>query len=180
MTLAVDTARLHLLPLTPEAVDALLAGNGDQLTLLTGAVFPTPVTPPPLMEDALPFMRDRLRANPGELGWWAWLVVRRDTRQVLGSAGFGGQPNGEGALVMGYATYPSFEGHGYASEAVKALIDWAFTQDGVRKVCATIPPWNTGSRRVAEKVGMRQVGTIWEEDVDEVELWAVDRYPERA
>lgn len=173
--LAIATARLRLLPFTPDSVDALLAGDAATLTTLTGARFPEPLAPPPLMEDALPFVRERLRADPAQLGWWAWLVVRQDTAEAIGSVGFGGPPDADGAVMMGYATYPHVEGRGFATEAVRGLVDWALQQPGVRRVCATIPPWNTASRRVAEKVGMRPVGTIWEEEVDEVVLYAVDR-----
>lgn len=173
--LAIATARLRLLPFTPDSIDALLAGDAATLATLTGARFPEPPAPPPLMEDTLPFVRERLRAEPGQLGWWAWIVVREDTGEAIGSVGFGGPPDADGAVVMGYATYPRFERHGFATEAVRALVGWAMAQPGVRRVCATIPPWNAPSRRVAEKVGMRPVGTIWEEDVDEVVLYAVDR-----
>jgi RimJ/RimL family protein N-acetyltransferase len=77
---------------------------------------------------------------------------------------------------MGYSTYEDAHGRGYATEAVNGLLQWAFAQPHVRKVCATIPSWNVGSRRVAEKVGMTRAGLIWEEELGEdVELWGVQR-----
>jgi RimJ/RimL family protein N-acetyltransferase len=47
---------------------------------------------------------------------------------------------------------------GYGTEATGMLIDWAFEQPSVQAVRATIPPWNTPSIRVAEKLGMIVVG----------------------
>jgi hypothetical protein len=44
-------------------------------------------------------------------------------------------------------------------------------QPGVDRVCASIPPDNVPARRVAEKVGMRIAGTVWEEDIDDVLLY---------
>ncbi|HWA17278.1 MAG TPA: GNAT family N-acetyltransferase, partial [Gemmatimonadales bacterium] len=116
-------------------------------------------------------VRDQLRANPSSLGWWTWLAVERDTRRVTGALGFGGPPDAEGAVMIGYATYPAVDHRGYASEAAKALIDWALTQPGVTRVCASIPPDNAPARRVAEKVGMRVAGTVWEEEIDDVLLY---------
>jgi RimJ/RimL family protein N-acetyltransferase len=171
----IETDRLILQPLDAEAVDALVRGDADAVERATGAGFPRPAGPPPLMEGALPLVRDRLRTNPEELGWWTWLVVHRETRFALGAVGFGGPPNQEGEVVMGYATYPARTGKGYATEAAGALARWALTQPGVRRVCCTIPPWNEGALRVARKIGMRQVGTIWEEDTDEVLLFAIER-----
>lgn len=169
------TDRLELRPFTADAIEALLAGDEARLTALTSATFPTPIRPPPLMEDVLPSVRDRLRADASQEGWWSWIVIRREDRTVVGSLGFGGPPDVEGALVLGYATYPNAEGKGFATEAVTGLVDWALRQPEVSKVCATIPLWNAPSIRVAEKVGMRVVATVWEEDVDDVLLYAIER-----
>jgi RimJ/RimL family protein N-acetyltransferase len=166
-----STARLDLIPFRAEAIDLLLAGDGPGLTRLTGLHFPEPLTPPPLLEAVLPLVRDRLTADPASLGWWTWLAVERQSRRVTGALGFGGPPDPEGAVMIGYATYPGSDRRGYASEATRTLVDWALAQPGVRRVCASIPPENTAARRVAEKVGMRIAGTVWEEDIDSVLLY---------
>ena len=69
---------------------------------------------------------------------------------------------------MGYSIYPAFEGQGYATEAARALAGWALDQPGVTCVRATIPPRHAPSLRVVEKLGMRQVGTVHDDDVGEV------------
>jgi RimJ/RimL family protein N-acetyltransferase len=173
--LRLTTERLELLPLTADALDALIRRDRGRLEAMTGARFPDPLLPPPLMDDALPFMRDRLQADPGELGWWAWLIIARATREAVGSLGLGGRPDGEGTVVLGYAIYPAFEGRGYATEAAQALITWALGQSGVTRVRATIPPGHTPSLRVAEKLGMREVGTAQDDEVGEVRVFEVDR-----
>lgn len=169
------TGRLELVPFTADAIDALLAGDAARLQSLTGLVFPTPLRPPPLMEELLPLVRDQLRADPGSLGWWTWLAVEKATHKVTGALGFGGPPDAEGAVMIGYATYPAVDHRGYASEAAMALIDWALVQPGVTRVCASIPPDNAPARRVAEKVGMRVAGTVWEEEIDDILLYEIRR-----
>ena len=77
--------------------------------------------------------------------------------------------------MIGYATYPGAAQHGFATEATEALVEWALRQPDVQRVCASIPPDNAGARRVAEKVGMRIAGTVWEEEIDEVLLYEVKR-----
>lgn len=172
----IRTDRLELRPFTAETVRALRHGDRGTLERLMDARFTDPLAPPPLLSDALPFIEDRLEHYPEEAGWWSWLVVRRDDRRAVGSIGFGGRPDAEGAVVVGYSTYPEADGRGYATEAVKALFAWAFAQSAVQKICATIPAWNASSRRVAEKAGMQRAGTIWEEELGEdVELWAKSR-----
>jgi len=171
----IGTDRLELIPFTADAIDLLLARNQMRLRETTGLVFPEPLRPPPLMEDLLPHVRDRLRDEPETLGWWTWLAVERDSRRVTGALGFGGPPDPEGAVMIGYSTYPGADRKGYASEATRALVDWALAQPGVTRVCASIPPDNLPARRVAEKVGMAIVGTVWEEDIDDVLLYGIER-----
>jgi ribosomal-protein-alanine N-acetyltransferase len=168
----VHTSRLDLTPLGAEAVDALLARDGERLRRLTGARFRDPA-PPPYMAEALPVVRERLRERPGESPWWNWLVVDRETGEAAGSVAFAGPPGAEGAVLVGYAMYPAYEGRGYATEAVKAMVAWAFAQPGVREVRALAPVWNTPALRVAENVGMRPVASEEDDDVGEVLLYAV-------
>ena len=169
----IATERLDLPPLSAEAIEALIDGDGERLTALTGAVFPLPVRAPPLMEDALPFFRDRLRDEPSVAPWFARLIVRRETREAVGSVGLNGPPDAEGMVLAGYSVYPEFQGHGYATEAMRALVAWALAQPGVTRVRATIPPGNAPSLRVAEKAGMRLVGTERDDEVGEVQVWEI-------
>lgn len=168
----VQTARLDLRPLGAEAIEALLAGDAERLRRLTGVHF-RDLAPPPYMADALPVVRDRLRDHPAETPWWNWLVVDRDSEEAVGSVAFGGPVNVEGAVLVGYAVYPEFEGRGYATEAVRAMVAWAFAQPGVREVRALAPVWNTPALRVAENVGMHPVAAEEDDDVGEVLLYAV-------
>ena len=172
----ITAPRLDLAPLSVEALDALIAGDGDRLEALTGARFPRPLAAPPLMEDALPFMRDALRGDPASAAWGPYLVVLRETGEAIGSAGFTGPPNGDGSVLMGYSVYASFQGQGLASEAAAALVSWALRQAGVRQVRATIPPWHRASQRVAEKAGLCRTGRVVH-DPDEglVEVWERSR-----
>ncbi len=168
----VRTERLALAPLGPEAVQALLDHDADRLRSLTGASFDR-AAPPPYMADALPVVRDRLREHPDESVWWNWLIVRRETGQAVGSVAFGGAPDPRGAVLIGYAMYPEHEGHGFATEAVRAMIAWAFRQPGVREVRALAPVWNTPALKVAENVGMRPVAADEDDDIGEVLVYAV-------
>ena len=171
----VRTERLQLTPLSAEAVEALLQGDAARLRSLTQAEFADPAGPPPYMAESLPVVKDRLRKNPAEARWWNWLVVRQDNREAVGSVAFGGQPDATGAVLVGYAMYPAREGNGYATEAVRAMVDWAFAQPGVQIVRALAPVWNTPAVHVAEKVGMRPVGSYEDDEVGEVLIYETVR-----
>ena len=60
----------------------------------------------------------------------------------------------EGSL--GYLLDPEHHGLGYATEMVRAALDLAFGELGLRRVTAGCFAGNVGSWRVMEKVGMRR------------------------
>lgn len=168
LPLLISTERLELTVLGADCAEALLRGDAARLLALTGARFPEPVGPPPLMGDFLPFLRDRLHAHPDEAGWWSWLAVQRDTREAVGSLGWAGRPNDEGQVMLGYSLYPPFQGKGFALEASRALMAWAFEHPEVTAVRATVPTWHARSIHVAERLGMQRVGTGYDPEAGEI------------
>ena len=78
-------------------------------------------------------------------------LVRRADGVVIGGAGFHGPPVG-GEVEIAYAVVPSARGNGYASEAVRALVDLA-AASGARSVSAVVAADNDASERVARAVG---------------------------
>ena len=61
---------------------------------------------------------------------------------------------------IGYTLAPEHHGHGYATEAVRALIDFAYERLDLHSVRAVTDARNTASIRVAERLGMRRVATL--------------------
>ncbi|MEH0938360.1 GNAT family N-acetyltransferase [Micromonospora psammae] len=55
---------------------------------------------------------------------------------------------------MGWAFHPSVSGRGFATEAVRAFIDVAFTHCGMHRVFAHVDARNEASARLCERVGM--------------------------
>lgn len=54
---------------------------------------------------------------------------------------------------IGYTVIPQAQGKGIASEALRAVCDYAFTQTGVKAINAYVLADNAGSVRVLEKMG---------------------------
>ena len=167
-----SSRRLDLVPLSVAALEALIAGDRQRLEAETRARFPAPLAAPPLMEEALPFMRDSLRDDAENARWGPYLMVLRETGEAIGSAGFTGKPDGDGVVTLGYSIDPDHQGRGFASEAAAALVAWALDQPGVGSVQATIPPLHVASQRVAAQAGLRPTDRV-ENDPDEgpVEVW---------
>jgi RimJ/RimL family protein N-acetyltransferase len=56
---------------------------------------------------------------------------------------------------IGFSILPRHQGHGYAPEAARAFVDWAFVHGDVHRIEGRLEARNTASARVLEKVGMR-------------------------
>jgi ribosomal-protein-alanine N-acetyltransferase len=61
---------------------------------------------------------------------------------------------------LGYVMNKSFQGKGYMTETVRAIINWAFQQPNIYRVYATTSVDNIASQRVMEKAGMLQEGLL--------------------
>lgn len=61
---------------------------------------------------------------------------------------------------LGYALFGSYHGQGFATEAVGEVLRHLRQDLGVKDVCALVRPTNIKSRRVLEKLGFNEKGSI--------------------
>ena len=92
-----------------------------------------------------------------ELGPKFFVVEHATDQRFLGIVDL--ELGAHGALI-GYVFCRHAWGQGYATEAVRPIVDLAFEHFGVWRVWATCAPQNPASRRVLEKAGMRHEGVL--------------------
>lgn len=100
------------------------------------------------------------------LGQWElrgsgqWAVEVRETGELIGRAG-GHWPPREGwpGLEIGWTLHPDHWGHGFATEAGRASVEWAFENHDVEQLYSTILVDNHASQAVAGRLGF-----VWTED----------------
>jgi len=91
------------------------------------------------------------RQSPG-MGLWA--LELRKTSEFLGQVGLF-PVEGKGPEVeVAYELAPRVWGHGYGTEAARALVDYGFGELRLRRIVALILPDNARSRNVASKCGL--------------------------
>ncbi|MFD5595993.1 GNAT family N-acetyltransferase [Streptomyces griseorubiginosus] len=98
-----------------------------------------------------------------------FVLVRREDGRAIGGMGFHGAPDEDGRAEVGYDLAPSARGRGYATEALRALSDWALARDDVRSLCATIEPDNAPSQRVIARAGFLRASVEEEQAYGEKE-----------
>ncbi len=97
--------------------------------------------------------------NPEEWEWHAiWMIELNDGTHI-GELCFKGLDS-NGVTEIGYGIQDEYQGHGYATEAVKAITDWAFQTQRVTSIEAEIDANNLASKRVLEKCGFLFHGTF--------------------
>ncbi|MFJ4221090.1 GNAT family N-acetyltransferase [Curtobacterium luteum] len=90
----------------------------------------------------------------------AWAIRRHEDPRLLGTVEL--FQIADGAAEVGYATHPDARGHGYVTEAVSAIVDWAFATPphglGLVRVQWRAIATNHASLAVARRVGMSYEG----------------------
>ena len=124
-------------------------------------------TPPDLAT-----LRDRYErqsrgwSSDGTEQWRNWIVRSRATGEAIGfvqATARGAGTIAEIAWLIGAA----WQGHGFATEAVTALIGWLETA-GVREIVAHIHPDHAASAAVAARAGLTPTGDL---DTDGEQIW---------
>ncbi|HEX2061457.1 MAG TPA: GNAT family N-acetyltransferase [Thermoanaerobaculia bacterium] len=92
-------------------------------------------------------------------GFGMWGVFERDTNRLAGRVGFH-QPDGWPDFELGWTIGKAFWGKGYAPEAARRCLDYAFEEMGRDHLISLIDPENVASIRVAEKIGETLQGEV--------------------
>jgi RimJ/RimL family protein N-acetyltransferase len=167
----IETPRLSLMPCVPADLVALI---DDPARFEQAAGFPVTAglremyTSGEVSPEWMAVLRTGQGADPWRHGFF---LVHREKREAIGTAGFKGPPDDGGTVEIAYGVAPSFEGHGYATEAAAALVAFAFDSGLVELVRAHTLPAANASTRVLAKCGFRHVGEVVDPDDGPVWRW---------
>jgi ribosomal-protein-alanine N-acetyltransferase len=108
------------------------------------------------LDDTLAFLRKTTLHRQEEKGH-EWLVRSRVSGRLLGSIGWGRH---DGRIHFGYCLARDAWGHGYATEAARAVVATALVDPAVWRVEALCDLEHLASARVLEKAGLVLEGTL--------------------
>jgi [ribosomal protein S5]-alanine N-acetyltransferase len=100
-------------------------------------------------------MRERLLTDDGLGQVW---VITSDGGSWLGEVTLFRHSSAPGLLWLGYLLSPSVRGRGYASEAARAALGFAFGDWGAHRVEAVLDPENRASAGLLERLGFTREG----------------------
>lgn len=157
--------RIQLVKLDPK-IDETLVGDPAYLDAMMADDWPK------VAELVHRLVGRKLTATPvsvDELAWDGYFVIDAQSRDVVGSCAFKGEPTADGTVEIAYFTYPGFEGEGYATAMAAKLCALAGTSPAVKLIIAHTLPEASASTRVLEKCGMTFVGEV--NDPEDGRVW---------
>ena len=92
--------------------------------------------------------------------------------ELIGDVYFAVEPDGRQAEI-GYTLAAGAQGHGYATEAVRAVLAFGFERAGLHRITAGADPRNLPSIRLLERLGFRREG-YFPESYWDGEMWTDD------
>ncbi len=106
------------------------------------------------------FIEEIASVSPGMPGeWFQFAVTEPDTDRLIGDVALRVLPDDSGRAELGFTFAPEHQGKGYATEAVRALLAYAFDRLDVDAVFAIADTRNGASIAVLERVEMRRIAT---------------------
>jgi [ribosomal protein S5]-alanine N-acetyltransferase len=153
--LQLETDRLRLLAGNEAVARAEIEDHAEMARLLGVAVPGT--WPPPLNDEAsMRYFLGFAREHPEAAGYGCWYWLLKPAKAtgnalLIGNGGFKGLPTADGAVEVGYSLLEGYQGKGYATEGVRALVAWAFRNPRVRRVIAETMMDGASSQGVLRK-----------------------------
>jgi len=112
--------------------------------------------------DAVNYSLNWLLKHPADAEWGFYYFLERGSGggrpTLVGAGGFKGPPDPDGLVELGYSIVPERQRRGYATEAVRGLLAFAFASPRVRTVIAQTLPSLVASIGVLEKAGFQFAG----------------------
>jgi RimJ/RimL family protein N-acetyltransferase len=138
-------------PLRRESIPQYLRWMNDFATTRTLGVQPRPMT---LEQETAWYEQAATNENEHKFS-----IIERSSGRVVGNCGiFDVQLPHRRAEVGILIGEPDARGRGYGTEAMRLLVDYAFTAAGMHSLMLWVYEFNPAARRCYEKVGFREVG----------------------
>ncbi len=93
-------------------------------------------------------------------GFVLWAIAAKSTGKVIGTCSLTKDSGQTGIAELGYGILSEWWGNGYCTEAVSAVLEYAFSELGAVRIYARMLTENTASARLACRVGMQYEGTL--------------------
>ena len=143
----VETEKMYLYPLSDEEMRLVIENESDSE-----------------MKQAYTEMLEGSLSNSDKRIWYAiWNMELKDESGIIvGDFCFKGLSD-DGVIEIGYGLKEEYRHYGYMTEALKAITEWALSQESVKQVEAETDAENIASQKVLLQSGFISNGKMGEE-----------------
>lgn len=167
----IETERLNLIACNRLHLETLLKGEELLADLLELELAENWLEFP----EATAYALKMLEENPQNLRFGMHFFVHKADNRLIGTGGFKGVPDNDGMVEIGYAVAPGYQNQGLATEAARAMIEYAFSWAAVNVVEAHTLAEQNASTAVLKKCGMKKIAEKEDPEDGPVWHWRVER-----
>lgn len=114
---------------------------------------------------------EMVQKYPDNYLWYTnWALISKEDTAVIGGIMIISDGKKDGEVEFGYGTDPAYQNHGYMTEAVGVLADWAFKNSDHEYIIAETDKDNIASHKVLIKNGFEKY-----EETEEGFWWRLKR-----
>lgn len=166
--MVLETGRLILREYTKDDFNGLYAILSDPITMQH--------YPKPYDEKGTMRWIEWSLANYSKYGFGLWAINRKDTGEFIGDCGITMQMiDGELLPEIGYHIHRDHWRHGFASEAAKAVRDWAFTNTEFDRLYSYMTATNVASYATAVAAGLKRIKVYNDPEEGDMFVYAITR-----
>ena len=152
----IQTENLIIAPHLPRHLRALLRSEGEFEH--TAGLRVAPGIHQQMLQASADFktrVENGKQSDPWQFGF---AIIHKIDNALIGTCGFAGPPDPNGVAEIAYGIAPDYQGRGYATEAARALINFAINDPRVKTIRAHTLPEENASTSVLKKCGLQKVG----------------------
>lgn len=106
--------------------------------------------------------------------WFQFVIIRIDRNEIIGDVGVHFLDTDKQQVEIGCTIDKKYQKIGYATEALRKVIDYLFTKLNKHRIRSSIDPENTHSIRLVERLGFRNeahfkesilINGVWVDDL---------------
>jgi len=118
---------------------------------------------PKTISDVHDFITNKVAPEINQPGtWFQFAIIKKDDNELIGDIGVHFLDSDDLQVELGCTLNQRYQGKGYATEALKSIINYLFDELGKRRIVVSIDARNQSSIRLIERLGFHKKGLIKE------------------
>lgn len=147
----INTERLFLRSLNINDAEALFNYRSDSTANKYQGWIPITIN------DSIDFIKNRISPTVDKINtWFQFAIIKKENNELIGDIGIHFFDPDKYQVEIGFTLDEAQQGNGYATEALRATINYLFYELNKRRIIASIDPRNTNSIKLVSRLGFRK------------------------